>query len=369
MKIAFDHQIFSSQKYGGISRYFVNLAEHLSDSSRFKSNVKVIAPFHKNDFLMNASKQLKVLQISSGNLARSKRITRIANDLVSSVALRSFQPDIIHETYYSCSVRGPIATRRVITVYDMIHELFPAYFSLSDKTSELKRISIGRADHVICISENTRNDLVRILGIDKEKISVIHLGFAFNLATPPPKAKVNDKPFILYVGARGGYKNFSTLILAYASSRRTSSEFDLVCFGGGPFGSDEILLFNKLGISEGAIKQVSGGDELLAAHYSNASIFVYPSLYEGFGIPPLEAMSFGCAVACSNTSSIPEVVGDSAALFDPQSVDSLSETLEKTLFHSDFKRYLIEKGLNRIQQFSWERCAEETLAVYQKVSQ
>ena len=157
--------------------------------------------------------------------------------------------------------------------------------------------------------------------------------------------------------------------MAYASSRRTSSEFDLVCFGGGPFGSDEILLFNKLGISEGSIEQVSGGDELLATYYSNASIFVYPSLYEGFGIPPLEAMSYGCAVACSNTSSIPEVVGDSAALFDPQSVDSLSETLEKTLFHSDFKRYLIEKGLNRIQQFSWERCAEETLAVYQKVSQ
>lgn len=367
MKIAFDHQIFSSQKYGGISRYFVKLGEQLSQATRFKADIQVIAPFHSNDFLMNAGAKLKVLQISNRKLLRSRRLTRIANDLVCSATLRSSRPDILHETYYCRRDGGPKGIKRVITVYDMIHELFPQHFSTTDETSEIKRLSISRADHVICISENTRNDLVNILGVDKDKTSVIHLGFALDHKSLLIE-KLRGKPFVLYVGARGGYKNFSTLVSAYAKSHKTSSEFDLICFGGGPFGTNEINLFKKLGITE-SVKQVSGGDELLATHYGNASLFVYPSLYEGFGIPPLEAMSFGCAVACGNISSIPEVVGDAASFFDPRSVDSLSETLERTLFDSDLKRHLIKKGFSRVKQFSWERCAEETFAVYKKVIQ
>ena len=117
------------------------------------------------------------------------------------------------------------------------------------------------------------------------------------------------------------------------------------------------------------VKAVNGDDAKLANYYRNASLFVYPSLYEGFGIPPLEAMGYGCPVVCSNTSSIPEVVGDAAILFDPYSLDSISNAIETVLTNNHLRSSLISRGFEQIQKFSWKKCADETLDVYKKVLQ
>ena len=141
----------------------------------------------------------------------------------------------------------------------------------------------------------------------------------------------------------------------------------MVAFGGGHFNGREKTLVRSLGLNENQVRQMSGDDAVLCAIYRQASLFVYPSLYEGFGIPPLEAMSLDCPVACSNTSSMPEVVGNAAIQFDPYEVDSIANALEAVVTNSALQADLRQRGRDRLQAFSWDRCALETLNVYRKV--
>ncbi len=248
----------------------------------------------------------------------------------------------------------------------MIHELYYEQFPKSDKTIEHKKLALKRADHIICISRNTQKDLIKIQNIDINKTSVVHLGFSFK--TEHQNFMVAGiKPYILFVGLRNGYKNFSNFVKAYSSSKLIYNNFKIVCFGGGKFDIEEMRLFEEFKISNDLIVQLSGDDIILKKYYSNASVVIYPSLYEGFGIPPLEAMACGCPVVCSNSSSLPEVVGDAAHLFDPTSIESIKYALEMTLFNNDVREKLILKGFKRIKSFSWEKCAKETYEIYKKV--
>jgi glycosyltransferase involved in cell wall biosynthesis len=251
----------------------------------------------------------------------------------------------------------------------MIHERFPENFSIADPTRREKAAAVSRADHVICISGQTRKDLVEFLDVPPEKTSVVHLGFAL---TPPgmrpPEHETSDRPYLLYVGNRSGYKNFDGLLRAYASSPFLQANFDLVCFGGGEFNARERDAIEKLGSAAPRVRQVRGDDSVLSSFYRQARAFVYPSRYEGFGIPPLEAMSFGCPVACSNISSIPEVVGDAAEMFDPSDADSMREAIERIVTDEARCAELIARGRKRLDVFSWKRCAEQTLDIYRRIA-
>jgi glycosyltransferase involved in cell wall biosynthesis len=280
--------------------------------------------------------------------------------------MRRFAPDIVHETYYSHTRTAPSSSKVVLTVFDMIHERFPAYFSSWDPLQREKVAAVQRADHVICISEHTRRDLVQLLGVEEAKTSVVHLGFSLTGAGEQ-LAEVPPRPYLLYVGARGGYKNFEGLLKAYSRSHALCRDFDLVAFGGGVLTPQERALIVELGLDTSKVRQMGGPDSVLAGLYRSAALFVYPSLYEGFGIPPLEAMSFNCPVACSNTSSIPEVVGDAASFFDPESTDSMVAAIESVLNHDKVRKELIAKGQQRILQFSWEKCAVQTQNVYRSI--
>ena len=233
----------------------------------------------------------------------------------------------------------------------------------------LKIKAIQRADHVICISDNTKQDLIRLHGIDDNKISVIHLGFDkfFDKDTNSLPAVVNLKPFILFVGNRGGYKNFTGLIKAIALSKKLVNDFDVIAFGGGKFTAAELSLIKSSGFKINQVRQVSGDDTLLGQYYEAARAFVYPSLYEGFGIPPLEAMAHQCPVISSNTSSMPEVIGNAAEFFDPTHAQSVCLAIENVVYSDARSAELRHLGHHRLKAFSWQKCTAQTLGVYRAV--
>ncbi len=366
MRIAFDHQIFGWQAYGGISRYFYELARELA--SACGQEVAVFAPGYVNRYLAEAPPQLEVVGIPVPRLPKSGRLYRFANSLLVSPLLARYRPDVVHETYYAATRLAPKSAKVILTVFDMIHERFKADFAAIDPNSSEKARAVRRADHLICISEQTRSDLVELLDVDPARTSVVHLGFSL----PSPEAGMQAlapprRPILLFVGNRGGYKNFEGLLRAYAAAPRLRSAFDLVCFGGGGLTARERAAMRQLNIPGTRVRQVSGGDLVLATLYRQAQALVFPSLYEGFGIPPLEAMSCGCPVVCSNVSAIPEVVGDAAEMFDPRDPEAMGHAIERVIDDGSLRASLVTRGKQRIAAFSWRRCAEESLEVYRKV--
>ncbi len=357
--VVYDYQIFGRQKYGGISRYFCELAQGISTDRNF--NVKVLAGAYINEYLPTIPAEL-VVGIKVPKIAKTGKAIEQINIAFSKLWLQNHPPEIVHETFFRSDTFGSKDTRKVLTVYDMISEKF---YPDSD-LNQVKEIAIRRADRIICISESTRNDLLNRISIDPNKVSVIYLGYASDRDLLSEKNNQNPikEPYILYVGDRYGYKNFWGLVQAYVNSDRLKKNFKLVCFGSLPLSTGELNRASEMGVPEDRLLHFSGSDALLNQFYQGASAFVYPSMYEGFGIPPLEAMSAACPVICSNASSIPEVVGNAAEFFDPADIDSIVNAMEKVLFSSEYTSKLVKLGLMQIQNFSWQNCVEQTSSVY-----
>jgi len=174
-------------------------------------------------------------------------------------------------------------------------------------------------------------------------------------------------PYILYVGQRFGWKNFKALLSAYCNCESIRNDFALICFGGTEFTRDELAIMEKSKIAH-RIRRVAGPDSLLATYYTHASLLVYPSRYEGFGLPVLEAMHHGCPVLISKTSSLPEVAGSAAMYFDPETHDELCEKMPICLYDSEQRNAMKQKGYEQEKKFSWDRCAKETLDYYKQIA-
>ncbi|MDK9689833.1 glycosyltransferase family 4 protein [Azospira sp.] len=366
MKIAFDQQVFLLQEYGGISRYLCSLVRELAAMPAVTA--QVFAPLHVNRNLAGLGNELSRGRALSRLPSKLLRPVMFASKLMARREMVRFKPDVVHETYYCEDDFRPNGARRVLTVYDLIHERYPDLFVNSEGTTRPKRAAANRADHVICISESTRRDLVSYCGVPEERTSVVYLGVDVDFVQAvTPSRQYHARPFLLYVGARGGYKNFERFVRAFALSQRLRQEFDLLCFGGGPLQTAERQMIADAGLGPDQVVQMGGGDEILAALYQQAAAFVYPSLYEGFGIPPLEAMAVGCPVICSNSSSLPEVVGDAAESFDPLDQEAMLAAMEAVLESPSRRSALVAAGRTRYQQFTWEKCARETEAIYRKL--
>ena len=361
MKIAYDPQIFRDQRYGGISRYFCELAPRVARAPDTVAHI--VAPRHKNEYLDSLKSPLVVGWRMDET--RHHLPARIAGRIVEWSAGAWLRPDIVHETYYWGSIVGTRRSRRVLTIYDMIHERFREMFAKDDRTIEAKRLAVARADHLICISESTRRDLIEFLDVPPHKVSMTYLSANIVEARAPAASAAlpAGRPYLLYVGVRPGYKNFLALVKAVQSSN-VLADFQIVCFGGGPLRPHEQRSLEGLRFDLARLTMVAGADDQLGALYAGAACFVYPSLYEGFGIPPLEAMLCGCPVACSNTSSLPEVVGEAGVYFDPYDAESLREALERIVGSETLATRLRDAGRRRAATFSWDRCADETLAIY-----
>ncbi len=365
MRIAFDSQIFCEQAYGGVSRYYSCLAEAFLAGGQ---ELHVFAPLHQNRYL----ERLPQGTVSGLRLPkcppRAESILRPLNVALARSGIDRWRPDLVHETYYTRRRTHSGQCPTVLTVYDMTHELFADTFNPNDPTRANKAAAVMRADHVICISENTRRDLLAHYALPPEKTSVVHLGYDPLKPSRGDNVVLNQNvPYILYVARRDFYKNFHGLLRAYAMSARLQGDFRIVAFGGGALRRVELELMDELGIDRSRVVQVGGDDSDLAQAYEQASVFVYPSLYEGFGLPPLEAMSRGCPVVSSNSSSMPEVLGEAAQFCDPEQPESIRDNLEQVLYSSELAAALVARGRERSATFTWQRCADQTLEIYRRL--
>jgi glycosyltransferase involved in cell wall biosynthesis len=224
-------------------------------------------------------------------------------------------------------------------------------------------VFIQSVDHIICISQKTKKDLMYYFNVPSEKISVIYLGA--NLTSQSSEKKREN--FILYVGSRKDYKNFEKFLYSFRSSPSLYRDFNIICFGGEKFTKYDRKILKSYQFDLSKIKFLYGDEKILKELYLTARLFVYPSLYEGFGLPILESMANSCPVLCSNTGSLPEIAGDSAMYFDPNNSESIKNAMENMIYDEDCLRILVKNGLERIKLFTWSACAEQTFKVYKNI--
>jgi glycosyltransferase involved in cell wall biosynthesis len=366
MRALFDHQIFSFQSRGGVSRYFVELGTRLAAQDGI--DLRVAAGWHRNLLLReNPAGWIQGRYIR--HFPMTLRLRCAVNSLLTRQEIRKWRPDVVHETYFRAGATYQAGLATVITVYDLI------YFVLNNNSDAEARVrkdqaaAILRADGVVCISESTRRDLLRYISVDPERVRVIPLaGTPKRRFRDPISSQPDiDGPFILYVGIRHGYKNFDLLLRVLSELQRIHASHTLVAFGGGAFTDAESTRLRSLGLNPERIVHRSGDDMLLEAYYSRASAFICPSLYEGFGLPILEAMSNGCPVICSDRGSLREVAGNAALFFDPADASGLAKALEAVIGSKILAADLRARGVQQAAMFSWDRCAEQTLAMYQDI--
>ena len=229
-------------------------------------------------------------------------------------------------------------------------------------------MALQNAKHIICISQKTKKDLINLYGVDETKISVIYLG-GDHILTNNIELNKNLEPFLLYVGSRARkYKGFNFFLESFAKSIKLKKDLKLVIFGDEVVSKQEYNLIknNKL---EDRIVFDSGDDAKLLSYYKNARAFVFPSTFEGFGLPLVEAMHSGCPVICNSIEVFKEIGSDSVEYFDYNNSDSLINSIEKVVYDSAYSSDLIKKGLNRAKKITWRHCSQLTENVYKHILQ
>ncbi|TZF84994.1 glycosyltransferase family 4 protein [Pedobacter sp. BS3] len=354
-RILFDHQKFSTQRYGGISRYFANIIEYIKPLPDFSYKLGVLSS--KNQYIKPH------IPFPTQDLGMMNDWVYTINKLYCDYLLNQDQFDIFHPTYYDTYFFNRLKKPLVITVHDMTHERLPEYFWAKDPLSHNKRLNIERADKIIAISETTKHDLLKHTDVDERKIEVIYHGIDIN--NLPQAKKINGLPaqYILFVGDRGGYKNFYLFLEAFKQISAKYPDIHIVLTGGGNLEIAEHEYINYLKLA-GKISHVHASDEELFYLYQNALFFVYPSLYEGFGLPILEAYRAGCPVILSDTVCFKEVAANAALFFSALSAESLAEALEKAITDTVLRENLIKQGKERLLLFPLEKSMDQTLEVY-----
>jgi glycosyltransferase involved in cell wall biosynthesis len=268
--------------------------------------------------------------------------------------------------------------RTVVTAYDLSFLHFPEAFNRANRLylSLLTPPSLRRADRVIAISEHTRQDVIRLCGVRPERVTTIHLAADERFRPAPPDAVARfrhrhrlDRPFILYLGTLQPRKNVAALVQAYAALRRDRRlPHALVLAGARGWRYESIFeLVRRLGLEGNVLFPGFVSEDEKALWYTAADLFAYPSLYEGFGLQLLEAMACGTPVVASNSSSLPEVIGDAGVLVEPNDMAGLVRAIDD-LLHDETRRARLRKaGLARAATFSWQRMAEQTVRVYREV--
>ncbi|MCR4925246.1 MAG: glycosyltransferase family 4 protein [Clostridiales bacterium] len=357
MKILYDSQAFGIQKFGGVSRYFYKLNECGKDYFEgFVSGIysdNIYAPLVSN---------MKPFPLRNSFKGKSRLINAI-NQIADIKAIKKGGYDVYHPTYY-CVPKYQDQKPMIVTAHDFIHEIYPENFSSKDNTVFCKKKSLERADRIIAISEWTKNDLLKFYPkVKADKIDVVYHAIEWMPREKKTLQLKVKKPYILFTGQRKGYKNFAALAKAAASSM-ISNDLFLVCTGS-PFTEEEKSLFDKLGILN-RVFQFFASEDQLRSLYENALFFCFPSLYEGFGFPILEAFVSKCPLLLSHASCFPEIAGDAALYFDPNDEADFKGKVSQLIQSETLRRELVKKEGERLSVFSIPKMIEKTAAVYTK---
>ena len=357
MKIYLDNIIFSKVKNGGVSNYWYELIEYLEQQNKdeltYFESIDSKENFHRKK--LNLSSQ-SIKEVKSDSIHRFLPISYTSDEKL-----------IFHSSYYR-GLNGCKNKIEVTTVYDFIHSYYSS-FPKKQLHNFLKFNAIKRSKGIICISHNTYNDLNKFYTLKKDqKATVIHVGvsddyFPLKEYTLKEQQFITDKKltddFILFVGGRTGYKNFDFVV----SVLNDNPQLKLVIVGGGEITEDEKKLF-----SDDALLRVthlkSAENFELNVLFNLAKALVYPSSYEGFGIPILEAMYSGCPVLLPSRTSFPEVAGDAGEYIDLDNGHSLIKSLDKVYKNPDYRQKLVSKGFKRVERFSWSKTVSSCLEVY-----
>lgn len=381
MKVLFDHQAFAMQRWGGISRYFLELvrgaradidvelalarsrSEYVPELNRLLG-LEVTDVGHRETFLDGARIPLrKQLYSVTKRLIPTMDAARV-NREGSLARIRSGAYDLFHPTYFDPYFIEPLrGAPFVLTVFDLTHDVFPALFPPKDETSARRKLLVSKAARILAISTHTKRDLVERLHVDPDRVDVVLLGFSWASATTRSPPRVPER-YLLYTGTRFAYKNWAFFVESIAALLHDTRDLHLVCTGY-PFSHEERVHLERLGIADRVV-HVATDEGGLRALYAGAAAFVFPSLYEGFGFPALEAFSEGCPAALARTSSLPEVGGDAALYFDPKDADSIRETVARLLSDAQLRSLLAERGRARVREFTWEATCAGTLATYRR---
>ena len=356
-KILFDHQMFSMQRFGGITRYFADLIYNLP----FGFTGDLVLKYSENHYITKTYKQnyKKIDQIENFRIKR--RFYYMVNQHIAKKAIKNDEFDLFHPTYYDPYFLSHIKKPFVMTIHDMIHEIYADTFPAYNNIAKHKKILAEKANHIIAVSENTKNDIIKFIGINPEKISVVYHGYNQQIEACE---QIYDN-YILYVGERKNYKNFIPFINAILPLLQADKALKVVSTGN-PFSPEELAFFQKQNIVFQLI-HVYANDAVLYSLYQHALTFVFPSLYEGFGIPILEAFANNCPVCLSNSSCFLEIAQDAVLYFNPQNKQSIFETIQKIITNHELRETLIIKGRKRIVDFSIENMVINTCNVYQNV--
>lgn len=336
MTVHFDDIIYKLQRSGGITTYWRAITDRIAERD-----------------------DIEVVRTTGGRYTRMLPVPTSA--------------EVFHSSYF----RNPISARAkvVVTVFDLLYE--KGFIQSPNRLPGLlqRRLAIMRADAIVCISQNTRRDLLDCYpGVDGTcPIYVVPLAASYWPSTcgePHPGARLSgvvcgSPGFVLFVGGRAGYKNFSIGLHGFASSALARQGYRMVCTGQ-PFTDDEKTEIGRLGLSAVVWSIPNADSAEMSWLYRNAFALIYPSLYEGFGLPLVEAMTCGCPVIASATSSMPEIVGDAGILIDPLDESQVSSAFEY-LLDSEIRNSYVKQGLERSTKFNWDESARMHVAVYRSL--
>jgi len=363
MRVSYDHQLFSLQNVGGASRYYYELLRYLStvpgvEAELFLGMSGAVYPFQK--LLSPKTRVTRFPELLKPGTPRYV-INEVLQHLVSPFRGTA---DIYHSTH--CRIMPFVRARRILVTHqDCTYERFPV-FRHTNEVLRARRVAFKRADAIICISEATRKDLLEFYGVDHSKTRVIHLGVGSLPRCPDAANKIralSRRDYLLFVGRRSFHKNFMGFLKAFRETG-LNKDFDVLALGGGVPSPEEQSWIQNLELTDCVINVPAVSDALLAEAYAAARAMVYPSLWEGFGLPPLEAMAAGCPVVACHSSSIPEVCRDAPFYFDPADPESFNQALLNAVTDEEARQRAVKRGREVAEEYSWEKCGRETLAFY-----
>jgi len=384
LKIAIDATSLTPQP-SGIGLYVKNLIYGLYDlQTQDEFIMSIVHQPRLKEWLTFQSNELKFLNLDTRvyklpiPVTISSILSKFPNSIIPYYESFLGCPDILHgldHVVYPCA-----KSLKVMTIHDLTFIKYPNFVSSITKNySDRIKQCINWTDLIITVSESSKRDIVKYLNVKPEKIYVTHLASRYDTnylnieVIDILKEKISYnfiKPYILFVGTLEPRKNINKIIDAFnLLKKRHKIDHQLILIGKKGWQYKSILTDIQKSPYKNEIFQLDYlADELVALFYSKADVFVYPSHYEGFGLPVLEAMTLGAPVVASNTSSIPEVAGDAAILIDPDDFMQIAEALLKVISDRQLRQDLINKGKARASLFSWENTAKKTLEAYRSIS-